>query len=157
MTAIAVPSELKPSDYSMDEALQLANTIRTQVQWGVFASLGASDMSAFNNLPAFRADGTQRDEYPRYGLTFIARILPFRADGTRGEGARKMQVSVGLNFWDYYDITVAYVDRGETRIHAAAKDIDAGSLSRWLLALDYNGETAWNPRYVPVADQDAAA
>jgi hypothetical protein len=80
------------------------------------------------------------------GLTFRARILPFRKDGTRSEKPRIMQVIITHNALDYYDARVIYTSAREILTHYETSNIDAEQLPRIMLALDYDGATALNPQ-----------
>ena len=97
-----------------------------QISWGVKASLGFSKPVTVHN-----------------GVSFSARILPMRKDGTRGTRPRIMDVTIVLNGMDYYDITVTC---GDTT-HVAINDVDCFSLNRALLSIDYDGTDVLNPRY----------
>ncbi len=119
---------------AMTTTLHVAQTIKGQVGTGVLMSLGASSLRA-------------TEFYGMAGLSFTARILPFRADGQRGTAVRKMGVRVTLNSSDRYDVLVAYVGRGGARkVHYEADDVDAEMLPRLMLALDFDGESVLNPR-----------
>ena len=83
-------------------------------------------------------------------LIFQARILPFKKNGERAEAPRVMYVVVSLTPNDTYEITVSYyASHSEPRAdHFHATDVYAEDLSRTLLALDYDGDTVLNPRYI---------
>lgn len=126
---------------------EVANTIRSQIEVGVFMSLGAHNLrhgsiAASKDAPALPS------------LIFNARILPFNKKGTRSGMPRVMQVVISLNAADYYDITVTHNQHGdryglkEPVTHFSAQDVDCGNLSRVLLALDYDGDEVLNPRLV---------
>jgi hypothetical protein len=104
--------------------------IRDQITTGVLMALGAHKLIATES-----------------GLRFAARILPFTKSGKRGTAARVMQVEVTLNALDLYDIAVTYAGRDYSVVtHWEAANVDCFELSRLLLALDYDGPTAVNPR-----------
>ena len=117
-----------------DQAQEVAATIRSQIDRGVLMSLGAHHF----------AYGT--DQMGQ--VSFLARILPFTKLGHRSARVANMVVTITLNGLDYYDITVKHWANYELTIHAEGHDIDAFTLNRWLLALDYDGDTALNPRYI---------
>ena len=93
----------------------------------VFMSLGASQLAA---VPG---------RYDRGGLLFTARILPF----TRT--ARNMAVLVSTSPLDEIEIEVREYARGVQHVKVEGVYID--QLARVLLALDYDGTEALNPRY----------
>ncbi|AWY06704.1 hypothetical protein SEA_ZETA1847_70 [Microbacterium phage Zeta1847] len=108
----------------------IAHTIREQITTGALMALGARELIATES-----------------GLRFTASILPFTKSGARGTRARAMRVEVTLNGLDYYDVVVSYAGRDYSTVeHYAGDNIDAFSLARILLALDYDGPTALNPR-----------
>lgn len=131
--------------YSTTTAHEVAQTIRSQIGAGVFMSLGASGLRS-GSMAHTKGGPTLPS------LIFQARILPFNKNGERSERARKMYVIVSLTPADTYEITVTYNanvgnGRGPDRTdHYHATDVYAEDLSRILLALDYDGETALNPR-----------
>jgi hypothetical protein len=114
-----------------------AHIIRDQITPGVLMALGARDLMA-----------TARDlTGAEPGLRFTASILPFTKSGARGTRARAMTVAVTLNALDLYDIAVTYAGRDYSVVtHWEAANVDCFELSRLLLALDYDGPTAVNPR-----------
>lgn len=114
---------------------EVAQTIRSQIGVMSLMTLGAHDLR----------QGTDASGNP--GLTFAAIILPMEADGTRASEPVEMQVQVTLNGVDLYDVLVAYLSDG-VKTHYEADDVDCGSLPRLMLALDYDGDTVLNPRYV---------
>lgn len=115
----------------------VSDIIRRQIGQGVLMSLGARAFVAYEA-----------------GLAFDATILPMTKSGKRATAARTMRVYVKLNAADYYDISVTYPRRGDRygihapEVHYEAADVDALQLSGLLLALDYDGETVLNPRYI---------
>lgn len=118
---------------------QIAATIRTQIGTNALISLGAHHMRS----------GTIAHTKGQRGLPsliFKARILPFKKDGQRAQAPRNMFVIVSLTVRDTYVITVSYQARGERVDHYHATDVYAEDLSRIMLALDYDGPTALNPR-----------
>lgn len=115
--------------------MNVATTIVRQIRWDVKAALGYS-----NPAQCHRAG---REE----GLTFKARVLPFTKTGKRGTGARVMRVSIYLNGLDYYDVEVGWLRGTEWVTHYSGTNVDAFSLNRVLLSLDYDGPTVRNPRY----------
>lgn len=120
---------------SAEQAIEVARTIHSQIDPMVLMSLGAG-----------------RCGYARTrngALAFQARILPFKKDGTRSERPRIMSVMIALNGDDYYDVKVRMQDnQGRVQTHFEQGGVDAFSLSRLLLALDYDGDEVLNPRYV---------
>lgn len=118
-------------------AIETADYFRKAIQVPVFWALGV-DPKTFVALPANRDyDG---------GLKFTARILPFTQDGQRSERARLMDVSVHLTWTDEIDIEVRH--RGNGKLHAEMKAIFIDQLNPALLALDWNGDEPFNPRYI---------
>lgn len=126
------------------DAHTVSKTIFTQISRGVQMSLGMHNPTVSSFAP------DDPDTYAP-GLGFLARVLPFRKDGRRGSSVRVMRVTVTLTAADLYDIDVRYAARrsvvGDT-VHCQMKGIDAESLSRALLAIDYDGPTAFNPRMI---------
>lgn len=127
--------------YTQDDrayAADVATTIRTQFPVMGLMTLGA-DMKSMR--PAIV------DDMP--ALAFIARILPFRKDGQRSERPAKMTVAICLAGDDTYTAIVTHRRRdGSTVEHARVTGIYADQLDRLALALDYDGDTALNPRYL---------
>lgn len=128
----------------MNTAYAIATTIRDQIGTATLMSLGAH-----------RFGYTQRDTCgDNPALVFAARILPFRADGQRASAPRTMTVQVALTPADLYHVRVTYPQRGDRFgvrppvIHYEANDVDAPTLPRLLLSLDYDGDTTTNPRLV---------
>lgn len=125
----------------MNTAADTAKVIRQQITMGALMSLGARDFS----------HGTRDGQ--TY-LAFAATVLPFTKSGNRATAARAMTVTVTLTPADLYDITVTYPQRGDRyglktpETHYTAEGIYADQLPRLLLALDYDGETVLNPRYL---------
>lgn len=113
---------------------QVALCAAAQIQRGVLMSLGATDMG-----------NTIIEEMP--ALVFIARILPFNKDGRRSSRPAKMAVHVALDGSDTYTVIVQRLHQGERVEHARAEGIYFDQLNHVLLALDYDGEDAFNPRY----------
>ncbi|WP_190265264.1 MULTISPECIES: hypothetical protein [Glutamicibacter] len=99
----------------------------------VFMSLGASQLAA---VPG---------RYDRGGLLFTARILPFTRTGDRYAAARNMAVLVSTSPLDEIEIEVREYARGVQ--HAKIEGVYIDQLSRAVLALDYDGTEALNPRY----------
>ena len=99
--------------------MTVADTIIRQIGQGVLMSLGAHGLANVLN------DGEIE------GLTFNARIL---------------QVVITHNALDYYDARVIYASGQEIVTHYETANIDAERLPRIMLALDFDGETALNPR-----------
>lgn len=126
-------------------ARETADIIRQQIETGVFMSLGARDLR-HGNIAATPESAALPS------LIFTATILPMTKDGSRGTAARSMTVTIGHNAADYYDVRVTYPQRGDRYgikppvVHFKADDVDAASLSRLLLALDYDGAEVLNPR-----------
>jgi hypothetical protein len=124
-------------------AHEVAAEISRLIQTGVKMSLGFHSAAVSSNEP-----GTGLF-LP--GYTFLAKIIAFRKDGTRGSSARIMRVTVTLNSNDLYNIDVRYAARrsvvGDT-VHFQLDDIYASMLNKFLLALDYDGDAVLNPRIV---------
>lgn len=117
-----------------EHAKQTAQTIRSQIQVPIFWALGVEAHSIM-----YTKEG---------GLTFLARILPFTKAGDRSTRPAKMRVTITHNAADLYDIEVTYDrPRGDLETHAKTTDVDASTLNNALLALDYDGDTPFNPRY----------
>lgn len=112
---------------------QTANQFRLVIGNGVFWSLGAEKLMA---VPGVHQLGA---------LTFTARILPMKSDGTRAERPRLMAVMISLTGRDSIDIEVREFANGRT--HARIEDIYIDQLAQAILALDYNGDEVLNPRY----------
>lgn len=129
-----------------DITREIASTIRQQITGGVLMSLGARDFRYGNIAPANGGE-------PLPSLIFNATIRPMTKSGKRGTTPRTMQVTVSLNFMDYYDVRVTYNQRGDKYgfqdpvVHFEAKDIDVSTLASLMLSLDYDGDTVTNPRY----------
>jgi len=116
---------------------ELAATIKRQIGPGTLMSLGAHDFRA-------AAPVTHTEQG---GLDFAVRVLPFRADGTRGTAPRIMRCRVTLTGADDYTIRVAYLGRSRAIVtHYEGDLVYADQLPRLLLALDYDGPTVLNPR-----------
>lgn len=132
--------------YTAAETRTIADEIRSQIGVGGLMTLGASALR--HGLVAATPEAT-----PRPSLVFNARILPFTKTGQRSGNARTMQVVVSLNGADYYDVKVTYNQRGDRYgikppvVHFEASDVDAFTIGRLMVALDYDGDTATNPRY----------
>lgn len=109
-------------------AQQFSNAITRGVLW----SLGANKAEA---VPGVDQLG---------GLLFIARILPLR-DGKRHQRAARMAVLISLNGADTIDIEVK--ELATRREHAKIRGVYIDQLSAAVLALDYDGDEALNPRY----------
>ena len=114
--------------------MNTADIIIRQVGQGVLMSLGAHKL------------GNVMNEGEIEGLTFKARILPFRKDGKRAAQPRIMQVIITHNALDYYDARVIYASGQQVVTHYETTNIDAEQLPRIMLALDFDGKTALNPR-----------
>lgn len=136
MTTTGIGTTAHPAAAAI--AKRTAETIRSQIQLGVFMSLGAT-------RPLYEVHKGQP------GLTFQACVLPFTETGDRSTDARTMRVHITLNPADTYDIEVLYTTtrNGETTTteHHAATDVYVDQLNPHLLALDYDGDTVLNPRY----------
>lgn len=121
---------------------QVASTIREQINTGSLMALGAHELRPLD----FIADDASA---PLPSLAFKARILPFTKSGHRSTAARVMQVVVSLNAADLYDVLVIYKGRdGQKVVHYESSDVDAMKLSWLLLALDFDGDSVLNPRYL---------
>lgn len=116
--------------YSEKESREIATVIKRQIGAGSLMALGASEFYA--------TDG---------GLRFTARILPFTKAGTRSSRAAKMFVEVKLNGADLYDVRVAQLKGLDVVEHYSATDVVAFGLPALMLALDWDGDEATNPRY----------
>ena len=126
------------SRISTEDRKSVAEIIRSQIQLGIFMTLGASDLG--------HTASTGSRDYEMAGLAFTARILPFNKSGERSAMARKMSVKILLNAGDLYDIEVREIASG--KIHYSTQNVVVFDLNRTLLALDYDGEEVLNPRYV---------
>lgn len=135
------------STYTAEETRAIANEIRNQIGAGGFMTLGASNLR-HGEVEVISGDPALPS------LIFQARILPFTATGARSTSPRTMQVAVGLNAADYYDVAVTYKQRGDRYgvkppvVHFTARDVDAFSIGRLMVALDWDGDTAANPAYL---------
>jgi len=122
----------------------VSREIYRQISACILMSLGAHQMGCTGTRPG-------GDDTYAPGLTFLAKILAFRKDGTRGSSARLMRVTITLNSSDLYDIDVRYAARrtvvGDS-IHFQLTDVYASMLNKFLLALDYDGPEVLNPRLV---------
>lgn len=129
------------------DTAEIASIIRQQITGGVLMSLGARDFRHGNIAPIKGAETLP-------SLIFNATILPMTKAGKRGTAPRTMQVTVSLNGNDYYDVRVTYNQRGDKYglkapiVHYEADDVDVSTLARLMLALDYDGDTVTNPRYI---------
>jgi len=102
-------------------------TILDQIGWAAKATIGYHQPRIIPN-----------------GVRFKARILPFRADGTRGTAPRIMDVEIVLNGCDLYEITVTYLNRrGTVTAHYESETgpmgDDALQLRATIHALDSDG------------------
>lgn len=110
-------------------AMEVARTIRSQIQTGVLWALGASDLWATIT------------EHGNPALQFKARIIP------KGQTkARVMTVVIELTPMDLYDITVTYIKKKASRFEAPVKvlheehtEVDVSILNAVLLSLDKEG------------------
>lgn len=121
-------------------------SLRAQVSVGAFMSLGAHNFGAYY-AAAVGSDATGYSFYDPT-MSFDARIIRMAKTGGRGEQVRNMRVDITLNALDYYDVLVTYPVGGKTVVHYEGHDIDASSIGRILLALDYDGDEVLNPRYI---------
>lgn len=119
-----------------ERVAEIAVEIKRQIGPGSLMSLGAHD---------FRAAGPVVSG-ERGGLDFAVRVLPFRADGTRGTAPRIMRCRVTLTGADDYKVRVAYLNRHNIVTHYEGDGFYADQLPALMLALDYNGPTVLNPR-----------
>jgi len=117
-----------------DDHRETAKYFRDAIDIGVLWSLGGIHLTA---VPG-------RDNLG--GLHFYAHILPLDPDGNRAEAAIRMAVTISLTAADAIDIDVLHHDTGT--VHATARGIYIDQLNPWLLALDYDGTTPLNPRYI---------
>ena len=113
-----------------------AQIIQQQIGVGSLMSLGAHDLAAV----------TEKGQI--HGFTFMARILPFTKAGKRSSAARNMRVMIMLNELDYYDVSVTYARKYEGVTHYEGHNVGAEQISNLMLALDYDGDTALNPRLI---------
>ena len=104
------------------DALQIANTIRQQIDTRVLWAIGAHEF------------GFIRDQ--RGGLTFKTRILPMRKDGTRGTRPRIMRMTITLTGDDLYDIEVGYLSQSRWVTHYRESGLYWDALTPTILALD---------------------
>lgn len=130
------------------EGATTANELVKQIKFGVKASLGY-------HQPMCDSRTTDKGE-TQYGLTFKAKILPFKKNGERASGARIMRVSIYVNGLDYYDITVGWLRGTEWVQHFETTNVDVSSLNACLLSLDYDGPTVTNSAYWFTAEEQAA-
>lgn len=122
----------------------ISREIYRQISARILMSLGAHQMGCTGTRPG------EPDHYAP-GLTFLAKILAFRKDGTRGSTARIMRITITLNSADLYDIDVRYAARRSVvgdSIHFQRINVPVGVLNILLLALDYDGPEVLNPRLV---------
>lgn len=119
-------------------AADIADTIRRQIGLANLMTLGAHNLRAGSD--------TAGNAY----LAFHALILPFTKSGKRGTRARRMLVTVTYTAADLYDVTVIWApsDLPVWNTHYTVDGLDAAQLRRVMLALDYDGPTVLNPRYV---------
>lgn len=111
----------------------VGKAVHVQLDTKVMWSLGATGLQ-------YSAEGLG-------GVEFDARILPFKVNGERGSRARVMRVKVLLNGSDYYDVSVGYLNkRYEWVEHFSREDVGVESINFLLLALDWDGDEALNPR-----------
>lgn len=115
-------------------ANEAAEIIRSQISNNVLMSLGAEGLVA------------DTDENGNPQLSFTARILPFNKDNSRSTRPAKMLVFVTLAPSDTYTVTVKRLRDMVFEEHAYTDDVYADQLNTVLLALDYDGEEAFNPR-----------
>ncbi len=114
--------------------MNVADIMIHQIGNGALMSLGAHSFGSVLN------DGEVE------GLTFKARILPFRKNGTRAAQPRIMRVIITHNALNYYDARVIYAKGHEVVTHYEMTDVDAERLPRIMLALDFDGAEPLNPR-----------
>lgn len=110
-----------------------ANDLRRAIGPGVLGSLGATDLAT---VPGSHQCG---------GLMFTARVLPLTKSGARGTQPRKRAVMVSLTPADEINVEVREIARKTKHAHIEGIYID--QLARAVLAIDYDGPTALNPRY----------
>lgn len=121
------------SDVRYSDLRNVGKTVHGQIDHKVMWSLGATGLQ-------YSAEGLG-------GIEFDARILPFKVNGERGSRARVMRVKVLLNGSDLYDVTVGYLNKRFDWVeHAVVRDVYADNLHLVLLALDWDGPEALNPR-----------
>ena len=118
------------------EVANVATTIHQQINIRTLMSLGATELH-----PTLEQSKTYRP-----GLAFTARILPFTRDGERGTRPRRMKVSITLDPSDTYTVAVTWTHGGKHHTHFLRSGVYADQLDTLLLALDYDGDTAVNPR-----------
>lgn len=108
-----------------------SNSIRSRIEIGVLMSLGATKLRT----------GDQ-------SLSFDATIAPLSANGVRAQNLRAMAVTVIEHGPDQFGIYVSRQSRGTTVTHYQSDHVPASMLNKVLLALDYDGPEALNPRLV---------
>lgn len=113
---------------------EVAKIIRQQFTLMGLMTLGASNL---------RVMGAQEG-----GLAFVARILPFNKSGKRAQAARKMMVTIVLNAMDEYEVEVFYYDKDGNKVVHYENNRQGPDLERFAVALDYDGDTVLNPRYM---------
>lgn len=116
------------------QSQEVAKIIRQQFTLMGLMTLGASDLRAMDEQEG--------------GLAFVARILPFTKSGKRAQSARKMMVTVVLNAMDEYEVEVFYYDKNGNKVVHYENDRQGPDLERLAVALDYDGDTVLNPRYM---------
>lgn len=117
----------------MGPATAVAEDIRGHIAIGTLMALSATAMGAaeVEGLPA---------------LTFSARIAPFDKDGLRSARSVKMTIHVAKAADETYTVIASQVYNGQYMEHARAEGVGVDRLNSALIALDYDGDTAFNPR-----------
>lgn len=123
------------SKYTPQQVVDIATEIRNQINVATLMSLGATEI---------RPASPMGDDRP--GLAFIARILPFNSTGRRAARPRRMRVFILLDPSDTYSVAITHSHASRTVTHLKRSGIHADQLNRMLLALDYDGPEALNPR-----------
>ena len=125
--------DIDPVDIT--RAIHTADAILSQIEQGALWTLGAEPKRI------------TIDDDDRPVLAFSCRILPFKADGTRATRAVEMTLTITLDWTDEYILEVFYKRDGEKVEHFKRDRVTCFDLSRLFLALDFDGDTALNPRY----------
>jgi hypothetical protein len=123
---------MSTTDYAAENRHRsaVANTILEQIGRPALWTIGAHDYT----IPA---EG---------GLSFKARILPFKADGRRSDSPRNMDVTVTLNGMDLYEVKVTHRRGAKVTTHYESETgvwgMDFTQLRATIHALDSDGPEA---------------
>lgn len=117
----------------MGPTTAVAEEIRGHIGIGALMALNATAMGAaeVEGLPA---------------LMFSARIVPFDRDGRRSARSVKMTIHVAQAADETYTVIASQIYNGQYMEHARAEGVSSDRLNSALIALDYDGDTAFNPR-----------